>query len=74
MESRRFEERGRGWADTAHATELQLADMQGGGDEDLRQKYRDRNTGPDPICRPDISVLNIVVETSGPLRCVGCLL
>ncbi len=25
MDSRRFEERGRGWADTAHTTELQLA-------------------------------------------------
>ncbi len=31
MESRRFEEMGRGWADTAHATELQRADMKGEG-------------------------------------------
>ena len=45
MDSRRFEERGRGWADTAHATDLQLADTKGGWDEDLRQKYKDRKMG-----------------------------
>ena len=57
---------GRGWADTAHTTDLQLADTKGGWDEDLRQKYRDRNMGPDLFCRPEIPVLNIVVETPAP--------
>ncbi len=40
--------------------------QEGEGDVDLRQKYRDRNMGPGLSCRPDISVLNIVVETSSP--------
>ena len=40
MESRRVEETGRGWADTAHTTELQLADMKGEG-----MRIYDRNIG-----------------------------
>ena len=40
MESRRFEEMGRGWADTAHATELQVANMKGEG-----MRIYDRNIG-----------------------------
>ena len=40
MESRRFEEMGRRWADTAHATELQLADM-----KEREDGVYDRNIG-----------------------------
>ena len=42
MNSSRFEEVGRVWADTAHATELQLADMKGEG-----MRIYDRNIGPE---------------------------
>ncbi len=40
MESHRVEEMGRGWADTAHATELQRADTKGEG-----MRIYDRNIG-----------------------------
>ena len=54
MESRRFEEMGRGWADTAHTTELQLASVassvsdDSGGDAPIRrtlQKATQRHDG-----------------------------
>ena len=44
--SHRFEERGRGWADTAHATELQRADMKGEG-----MRTYDRNIGTETWAR-----------------------
>ncbi len=70
----------RGWADTAHTTELQpvfcsvVRIGRFGPGLGERMRIYDRNMGPDLFCRPDIPVLNIVVETSSPLRRVGCLL
>ncbi len=42
MDSLRFKEMKWGWADTAHTTELQLADVKGEG-----MRIYDRNMGPD---------------------------
>ena len=48
----------------------------GDGEEkgDLRQKYKDRTMGSNLPRQSAISVLYIVGETPGPLRCIGCLL
>ena len=49
MESRRFEEMGRGWADTAHATEDNQRHKEGPEfrQQYLRQKYP--TVKPDPV-------------------------
>ena len=49
MESRRFEERGRGWADTAHTTEDNQCRKEGPQfrQQYLSQKYPTGN--PDPV-------------------------